>query len=88
MLSKLHPNGHGCIYFPSSSQDETMNEIIIAIEMELTKIIQYLKIRLKLMQVLFFTGCLKTHTRNLGCACAHVFQKTWCALIGASSERP
>ena len=37
----------------------------------------------KIKEVLIFTGSLTSHTRNLGCACAHIFQKrTWGALIG------
>ena len=53
-----------------------------AIERQLTKSIQCLKIKVNLT----FSGSLMSKTRNLGCACAHIFQKrTWGALTGAGA---
>ena len=53
-----------------------------AIERQLTKSIQCLKIKVNLT----FSGSLMSKTGNLGCACAHIFQKrTWGALIGTSA---
>ena len=52
--------------------------------MELIKSIQYLKISLKLRYFFIFSHSLTPQTRNIECACAHVFQKrTWGGLIGA-----
>ena len=48
-------------------------------EMELTKSIQHLKIRLSFD----YTWSLTFHIGNLGCACAYIFQKKKGVLIGA-----
>ena len=49
--------------------------MLIAIEMELTKVVQYLKILYKIKVNLDFSRSLTSQTGNLECACAHIFKK-------------